>query len=492
MEKMFVVVSLMMKGKWSKGVTGMKTNIAVLAFLICIVMVTTAVKAADVNLPTNGDFSGGTWIGRGGHVMPLLWDNANNRLDGGWGAPATEDYNTGGYVVAEVNGLGTTLPPGGYAVVFQASTMSLAAVGIPETALPVSDFALSADINDLIPGGGGPGAILKLESYSDLGGTTLITAVEQQITVSGSTWANYRAPSPFEIPLTTKSLKFVFGVSTGWGGPNTKISRFGFDNLRVGFYYPDTTPALFPVPIIGGAQNLPNKVISWSNPQGAVNADVYMLELTSPADYGVNPRTEGTLIAHDTNAQSLTVSSLQVNRYYYWMVDVNMGSSVVGGFIWDFHTTNLNVEAGPNQYLVRTASPKTLILNATVTSDNAIATYAWTNITAAGDKDPYTTVTIVSPTTEDTNVTLTNTEPNHTVDGWYQFTLTVTDVQGNIAADTVNVGVYATCAAAAIADPNDNYDGVGDFNGDCKVDFYDFAIFAGKWLACDSLRRPCP
>ena len=492
MEKMFVVVSLMMKGKWSKGVTGMKTNIAVLAFLICIVMVTTAVKAADVNLPTNGDFSGGTWIGRGGHVMPLLWDNANNRLDGGWGAPATEDYNTGGYVVAEVNGLGTTLPPGGYAVVFQASTMSLAAVGIPETALPVSDFALSADINDLIPGGGGPGAILKLESYSDLGGTTLITAVEQQITVSGSTWANYRAPSPFEIPLTTKSLKFVFGVSTGWGGPNTKISRFGFDNLRVGFYYPDTTPALFPVPIIGGAQNLPNKVISWTNPPRAVNADVYMMDLPSPADYGVNPRTEGTLVAHDTNAQSVTVPSLQGNRYYYWMVDVNMGSSVVGGYIWNFQTMDAppTVDAGPNQYLVATASPMTLTLNATASDDHGISTYAWTNITAAADKDPATVVTIVSPNTKNTTVTLTNSTGS--VTGYYQFTLTVTDTAGQTTADSVVVGVYATCAAAAIANPDDTYDGVGDFNGDCKVDFADFAIFAGKWLACDSLRRPCP
>ena len=101
---MFVVVSLMMKGKWSKGVTEMKTNIAVLTFLICIVMVTTAVKA-DVLLSTNGDFSGGTHVGRGGNIMPLLWDNANNSIDGGWGNPtADEDYNTGGYVVAEVNG----------------------------------------------------------------------------------------------------------------------------------------------------------------------------------------------------------------------------------------------------------------------------------------------------------------------------------------------------------------------------------------------------
>ena len=99
-------------------------------------------------------------------------------------------------------------------------------------------------------------------------------------------------------------------------------------------------------------------------------------------------------------------------------------------------------------------------------------------------------VTIVSPNTKNTTVTLTNSTGS--VTGYYQFTLTVTDTASQTTADSVVVGVYATCAAAAIADPNDPYDGVGDFNGDCKVDFADFAIFAGKWLACDSLRRPCP
>jgi hypothetical protein len=26
----------------------------------------------------------------------------------------------------------------------------------------------------------------------------------------------------------------------------------------------------------------------------------------------------------------------------------------------------------------------------------------------------------------------------------------------------------------------------GDFNGDCQVDFYDFAIFASEWRLCDN------
>ena len=202
---------------------------------------------------------------------------------------------------------------------------------------------------------------------------------EIQITTSGSTWANYTAS--FVIPATTKSVKFVFGVSTGWGGPNAKPSSFAFDNLRIGYWY-GGTPALYPVPIIGAGQNPANKVISWTNPEGAVNADVYLQESTTPIA-NPDPRVNGTRIAQNTTAQSLTVSSIQANRYYYWVVDVNMGSYVVPGFIWDFQTneTPPTVNAGADQYLVATASPMTLTLNATAADDHGITTYAWTDIT---------------------------------------------------------------------------------------------------------------
>jgi len=480
----------------------MKKMFAVLSFLICIVMVTTAVKAADfndVNMAGDGNFEGSTYYANWGHHFPSGWQWWDN-LMGGYGNPTSSaeiNYIDSNVVTVtmdttKVDALGNNH---GYITIWAAPTINLTTLGIPETALPIDGFMISVDIKDLIPGGGLPIAVIsnKCLDNSENGTAGPNTLSNLQYTIDNTNlnvgWTTYRYN--FSLPEGTKSIQPHFGVDYPAGPTTGPPSKFAFDNFRIGFL-DGITPALCPIPIIGGAENLPNKVISWTNPKGAVNADVYMMELTSPADYGVNPRTEGTLIAHDTNAQSLTVSSLQVNRYYYWIVDVNMGSSVIGGFIWDFHTTNLNVEAGPAQYLVRTASPKTLKLNATVTSDNAIATYAWTDITLAANKDPYTTVTIVSPTTEDTNVTLTNTEPNHTVDGWYQFTLTVTDVKGNIAVDTVNVGVFSTCAAAAIADPTDTYTGAGDLNGDCKVDLYDFAVIANNWLACDSLKRSCP
>ena len=126
-------------------------------------------------------------------------------------------------------------------------------MGIPEGILPVEDFNFSADINDLIPGGSDPAAILKVECFSDLDGAagTLITnpAQEYLITTSGSTWTNYRRN--FAIPATTKSIKLVFGVSTGWAGANLKPSSFAFDNLKISVY---GGTALFPVPIMGAGQ----------------------------------------------------------------------------------------------------------------------------------------------------------------------------------------------------------------------------------------------
>jgi hypothetical protein len=452
MKKMFVAVSLMMKGKWSKGGTEMKN-------LLVLLVVFAIVSTASATLVTNGDFTTNMagWNATGG---------------GNWGAEhSTIGGNPGGYTVLWTNA-------GAWSVWYQVGNEDLNTLGIPAD----TDVILQADVNAI---GTSPytNASLKLESWGPSG------KIEEAATtlpiVSNNTWETHSI-TPYHIPSSATALKAVLVVLT--------TGRYGFDNIEI--LVSGGTPALRPVPIVGAGMNVANKVISWTNPQGAVNADVYLAEFTEIPAYAPNPQVEGTMIAHNTTAQSLTVPAIVANKYYYWVVDVNMAANpavnVVPGFVWNFQTMDgpPTVNAGADQYLVATASPMTLTLNATASDDHGIATYAWTNITAAADKDPATVVTINSPATEDTTVTLTNTTGS--VTGYYQFTLTVTDTASQTAADTVVVGVYGTCAAAAIADPNDNYDGVGDFNGDCKVDLYDFDLFADRWLNCDSLRRACP
>jgi hypothetical protein len=452
---MFTVVSLMMKGKWSKGGTEMKN-------LLVLLLVFAIVSTASATFVTNGECTTNMagWNASGG--APWL---AGYSATGG---------NPGGYATLWTS-------QGGWSCWYQVGVEDLNTLGIPAGTTVI----LQADVNAI---GTSPltDASLKIESYTSAGVQIEAVATGFHM-VANNTWETH-ATAEYGIPSNAASLKAVL-VAIATTAPGT----YGFDNVEI--LIPSRfggTPALRPVPIIGAGMNLANKVISWTNPKGAINADVYMEELTTPSEYAY-PQLDGTLIAHNTTAQSLTVPSIVANKYYYWEVDVNMGGgTVVPGFIWVFQTYDSppTVDAGPNQYLVATASPMTLTLNATASDDHGITTYAWTDITAAGNKDPATVVTIVSPNTKNTTVTLTNSTGS--VTGYYQFTLTVTDTASQTTADSVVVGVYSTCAAAAIADPNDPYDGVGDFNGDCKVDFADFAIFAGKWLACDSLRRPCP
>lgn len=457
----------------------MHKNIKILALSICI-MLTASVKAR-VLLPTNGDFEGDTFVGRGDNRMPVEWDNANNVIDGGWGNPTVDTYyetdGSNGYVVATIDGTNPT--SGGYAVVFQEPLMSLATLGIPTG----TDIVFSADVNDLTPGGSGPGAILKVEYY--LADGSQISGEEKQITVAGDSWADYS--ETFSIPATTVDIKFVFGVSTGWGGPNAKPSSFAFDNLKIGVS--GGTPALLPVPVVGAGIDPANNVISWTNPEGAVSADVYLLEsateLANPVAQLIQPEN---LIADDTTAQSLTVPSIRSDRYYYWAVDVDTGAL---GSIWYFQTFDgpvSDVNAGVDQYLWLDAGSKTFTLNGAYADDGeSEVTVEWTNTTAAADTDPATSVIFANPNSLTTDVTVDNT-------GWFQFTLTVTDAVSS-ASDQVNVGVYVDACAAAKADPDDiaaTYpNGHGDINGDCKTDMRDLALLAESWVECMSPKLEC-
>jgi len=452
---MFVAVSLMMKGKWPKGGTEMKN-------LLVLLLVFAIVSTASATLVTNGDFT----------TNMAGWNAAGGGAP--WGAEhSTIGGNPGGYAVLWTN-------TGAWSVWYQVGVEDLNTLGIPVGTYVILQADVNAIGTSLLTD-----ASLKIESWASAKIEELATPVT---IASNNTWETH-STTPYLIPSNATALKAVL-VSI----PTTAAGRYGFDNIEI--LVPGGTPALRPVPIVGAGMNLANKVISWTNPQGAVNADVYMVGFTELPAYAPNPQAEGTMIAQNTTAQSLTVPSIVANKYYYWVVDVNMAANpavnVVPGFVWNFQTFDSppNVNAGADQYLVATTSPMTLTLNAAASDDHGISTYAWTDITAAADKDPATVVTINSPSTEDTTVTLTNTTGG--VTGYYQFTLTVTDAASQTAADTVVVGVYGTCAAAAIADPDDPYDGTGDLNGDCKVDLYDFDSFADRWLDCDSLRRTCP
>ena len=136
MEKMFVIVSLMMKGKWSKGVTRMKTNIAVLTYLICIVMVTTAVKA-DVLLPM-GTFQAAL-CGERRQRHAGAYGIIGTIVVGGWGNPTADaDYNLAGMLCTD------GITPRLAEVWYQVGVEDLNTLGIPDE---YGTLILQADVN---------------------------------------------------------------------------------------------------------------------------------------------------------------------------------------------------------------------------------------------------------------------------------------------------------------------------------------------------------
>ena len=180
------------------------------------------IGTANALIP-NADFEGGTYSHWTGSIIANEWGAYWNQIEG-WGSPSTvywETDGTNGYMVANVDG---TQGGGGYAVAYLESVISLAALGIS----PGDAIIFSADIIDLISGGGGGGAILKVESWA---GASNIHALEVVIDGVTTEWKNFSMD--YIVADGADSIKLVFGTSTAWGGPNPAPSSYGFDNLTV-------------------------------------------------------------------------------------------------------------------------------------------------------------------------------------------------------------------------------------------------------------------
>jgi hypothetical protein len=69
-----------------------------------------------------------------------------------------------------------------------------------------------------------------------------------------------------------------------------------------------------------------------------------------------------------------------------------------------------------------------------------------------------------------------------TIPGFWNIRLEITDGTGTVLGTATHYEIDETCADAAVADPDDNFDPVYDADQNCKNDFVDFAAFAAAWL----------
>lgn len=411
------------------------------------------------------------------------------------------DWNASGGGVWTPGHVATGGNPGGYltleagnntwSVWYQVINEDLAVWGIPAG----TTITVQADMIDLGTAGNNALAGLKIESWN----SALLNEGADEFTATSS-WETYSFD--YAIHSQAESVKLVF-TNVNYNGLGT--AKYGWDNAAITI--PGGTPALKPVPIVGGTLPAVNDVISWTNPDpnnpaDTITADVFILEsdtlITKDPNLGPTILDPGVvMVANDITAESMDLSdagfTLQAGKYYYWAVHITDPEiGVVEGFDWYFQATGdappSEVSAGADQYVWLDGGTNQFTLTGTYTDDGkSDVTVEWLDLSNPLEQAPGTTVTINSPNAAVTTVDVDG-------DGWFLFSFTVTDGVGS-GTDTVNVGVYVDACAAAYADPDDIQtaypDGTGDIDGDCDTDLEDFARLAATWMDCMSDKLGC-
>ncbi len=191
---------------------------------------------------------------------------------------------------------------------------------------------------------------------------------------------------------------------------------------------------------------------------------------SNPADGSVDP------------SASKQLTGLQKNKLYFWIVDESLTGAtgledwpnIIAGTTWAFKTiTNAPVvDAGPNILTWLKANGETTVdLNGVVTDDD-VALIQWSspdaNVVFANSAVAVTTATVK-------------------ITGTFDVQLYAKDAANNEGSDNMEIRVFADACEAAKSNPNGYVGSAYDHNGDCKVNFLDFAMAAVEWLDDRSL-----
>ena len=179
-----------------------------------------------------------------------------------------------------------------------------------------------------------------------------------------------------------------------------------------------------------------------------------------------------------------TAGSLLVNEYSIEYVD---GVGTAGeGLVLSVNVANSGrITADPLGYQFLSGGTKTVPMTAEVRNfDDGLSLHSYSYSIAAGSPTPTGAAfgTIVESNETATGVDL-SADVTFTAAGDYKLEVEVDD-DGTIYVDTIDVTVYADCAAAKAADAYDDTAArtIGDTNFDCEVNLVDFAAIALNWL----------
>lgn len=270
------------------------------------------------------------------------------------------------------------------------------------------------------------------------------------------------------------------GWITAYGGQG-KL-HLDYDVTNKGRTTLTATALLNPTPADGALVSPGAVTLSWTLPDPCVPGtpvlvDVYFTDNLTALEQFTDPAAIQVVKAHSATS---AVVQTQPKKWYYWAVDVYVGSAKdpIYGPVLRFYADNMppRVDAGADVVTWLEGGLRKGTLDATVTDDGPLGacTMHWTVLSEPNEG----AAALEKPTAEDTSVTLTAL-------GKYVFQLEVSDGEYS-GSDTVTINVYNDNCQAAKSLPG--YKPlVGDLNGDCRIDDLDLALLKENWLKDNSL-----
>jgi len=209
-----------------------------------------------------------------------------------------------------------------------------------------------------------------------------------------------------------------------------------------------------PVPSAGAANVSLTQDLSWTAGSGAASHDVYFGTAASPPFIGNQAGTTynpGTLVSITT---------------YYWRIDEKNAGGTTTGTVWSF--TTQDIEAPLPNPIVWTIEPNaisssSITMTATTATDISGVEYYFANVTDPNhdsnwvSSPVWTDTGLVNNTTYTYQVKARDMSINHNETGW---------------SDTASATTLIYVCTSPIA---------SDLDGDCEVDFFDYALLADGW-----------